>query len=82
MNPFEYDSRHFPRRMTFRRWVHEHRCAGRIFALVGLVLVIPTHAIAGAVEQIRDGGLDEFRLLLRMAFSNWKDRAQAGKPTP
>lgn len=74
MKPFEFDSRNFPRRMTFRRWVHEHPVAGRIFAVVGLVLVIPTHAIAGAIQQIRGDGMDELNTLLRMAFATWKDR--------
>ena len=74
MKAFEFDSRCFPKRMTFRRWVHEHPVAGRIFAVVGLALVIPTHAIAGAVQQIRDGGMNEFQILLRMAFATWKDR--------
>lgn len=80
MKPFEFDSRNFPRRMTFRRWVHEHQVAGRIFALVGLVLVIPTHAIAGAVHQILEDGIDEFRTLLRMAFAPWKDRNPSAPP--
>lgn len=74
MKRFEFDSRHFPKRMTFRRWAHEHQVAGRIFAVVGLVLVIPTHAIAGAIAQIRDDGFDEAQILLRMAFAGWRDR--------
>lgn len=46
----------------------------RIFGMVGLVLVLPTHAIAGAVMAIRDNGLEEFRLLVRMTFAPWNDR--------
>ena len=74
MKPFEFDSRNFSRHQPVRVFFHRHQLAGRIFALVGLVLVIPTHAIAGAAEQIRQNGVDEFEMLLRMAFARWKDR--------
>ena len=76
MKKFEFDSRRFPKRMTFRRWIHEHQVAGRIFAVAGLVLVIPTHAIAGAIAQIQDDGFSEAQVLFRMAFAGWRDRNQ------
>lgn len=74
MKPYEYDSRNFRRNMPVRAFFHRNRIAGRLFAITGLAMVLPIHAIAGAVKAIADDGLDEFRTLLRMAFAGWNDR--------
>lgn len=74
MKPFEFDSRNFSRRSPVRSWFHKHQIAGRVFAIVGILLVFPTHGIAGAIKQAMDDGVDEFLLLARMAFGPWKDR--------
>ena len=74
LKSYEYDSRNFRRNMPVRVFFHRHQIAGRIFAMAGLVLVLPIHAIAGAVMAIKDNGVDEFRMLMRMSFAPWKDR--------
>ncbi len=75
MKPYEFDSSNFRKKAPVRNFCHRHKVAGRLFGAIGLVLVLPMHAIAGAVMAIRDNGVDEFLILLRMVFGPWRDRA-------
>lgn len=82
MKPYEFDSRNFRKRTPVRNFCHRHHVVGRLFGALGLVLVLPMHAIAGAVLAIRDNGVDEFLILLRMVFAPWKDRNPKAKGVP
>lgn len=75
MKPYIYDSRLI--RAKTVEWVfHRHQLAGRAFAVLGLVCVLPIHASAGVIKGVMDDGLCEIRHLLPVAFGRWVDRAQ------